>query len=454
MVSKTGRSASEIPLCGRRNKKGGDNKNMNKFQRSLATAFAAGALLVNTVLPVFAETTIVISGNGTDSNNTVEAGFTQTTSVVQSNEADVENRVDANASTGGNEANDNTGGEVSIDTGDADVEVNVSNTLNHNSAEVDCCPGGDVEVEISGNGSDSENTVELGMGSEVEVWQENEADVENDVDADAKTGYNEAKDNTGGSVSIDTGNASVTIGLSTGANWNSAKVGGSGGGLGSLSALILGNGTDSNNTIELGLGSLVLIAQANEADVENDVDAYAGTGENEAKDNTGGETSIDTGDATVDVTVDNMVNFNWADSDCGCLLEDLLLKIAGNGEDSQNDIKLGESGSLLEVFQGNCEEFEQGVGSQSGRHHNDCEVENDVDADAKTGHNSVEDSTGDPGGDPSIDTGDAESTVDLSTSGYSNVYGGTPDWELPDWSGFSFHFSFDLSDLLEWLGSQ
>jgi len=428
---------------------------MNKFQRSLATAIAAGALLVNTVLPVFAETTIIISGNGTDSENGVEASFSQSTTVVQSNDAKVENKVNATASTGANEAKDNTGGDVSIDTGDADVTVDVANTLNKNAAEVDCCPGGDVEVEISGNGSDTKNGVELGMESVVELYQNNEADVDNDVEAFAGTGKNEAKDNTGGSVSIDTGEASVTVNLSTGANWNSAKVGGgSGSGLGSLSALILGNGTDSENSILLGLGSGVLIAQANEADVDNDVEAFAGTGANEAKDNTGGESSIDTGDATVDVTVDNMVNFNWADSDCGCLLEDLLLKIAGNGEDSKNEIKLGESGSLLEVFQGNCEELSGEVSSQHRRHGNDCEVENEVWADAKTGKNEVGDNTGDPGGDPSVDTGNAETTVDLETSGYSNVYGSTPDWEFPDLSGFSFHFSFDLSDLLDWLSSQ
>jgi len=426
---------------------------MNKFQRSLATALAAGALLVNTVLPVFAETTIVVSGNGEDSDNTVEASFSQSTVVVQSNDAEVENKVSATATTGGNSAEGNTGGDVSIDTGDADVTVNASNVLNQNAAEVDCCPGGDVEVEISGNGSDTNNTVELGMESGVEIYQENEADVDNEVEAFAGTGKNEAKDNTGGSVSIETGNASVTIGLSTAANWNSAKVGGgSGSGLGSLSALILGNGEDSDNTIELGLGSGVLIAQANEAEVDNEVWAFAGTGANSAEDNTGGETSIDTGNATVDVTVDNMVNFNWAASDCGCLLSDLLLKIAGNGEDSTNTIKLGESGSLLEVFQGNCEELSEGL-TQGGRHGDDCEVENEVWADAKTGKNEADDNTGDPGGDPSIETGDADTEVDLSTSGYSNVYGATPDWEMPDWGGFSFHFSFDLSDLLELMGS-
>ena len=293
-----------------RRKKGGDNKNMNRFQRSLATALAAGALLVNTVLPVFATTTIVVSGNGEDSDNTVEASFSQSTTVVQSNEAEVENKVSATATTGANEAKDNTGGDVSIETGDAEVKVDVANTLNQNSAEVECCPGGDVEVEISGNGSDTKNTVELGMKSGVEVFQGNLADVDNEVEAFAGTGKNEAKDNTGGSVSIETGDASVTIGLSTSANWNSAKVGGSGGGLGSLSALIVGNGTDSDNSILLGLGSGVLIEQFNEAEVENLVSAFAGTGANEAEDNTGGESSIEPGNATVDVSGDNAFNFN------------------------------------------------------------------------------------------------------------------------------------------------
>lgn len=439
-------------LIGGRIAKGGDNKNMNKFQRSLATAIAAGAILVNTVLPVFATTSIVVSGNGSDSTNEVEAEFTNTTTVVQSNTADVENKVNATATTGGNEAEDNTGGDVSIETGDADVTVDVANTLNQNSAEVNCCPGGDVDVQISGNGSGSENNVDLDMAGKVEIFQENKADVENHIDAFAGTGKNEAKDNTGGSVSIETGDASVTVGVSTAANWNSAKVGGSGGGLGTLSALILGNGSDSDNEIELELGSGVLIVQGNEADVENDVWAFAGTGKNEAKDNTGGDASIETGDATVDVTVDNEVNFNWAASDCGCLLNDLLLKIAGNGSDSENKIELEESGSTLEVFQDNCgddHQWDEEIESLHRRH--DCEVENEVWADAKTGKNELEDSTGQPGGDPSIETGDAETTVDLSTSGFSNVYGATPDWEWPDWGGLSFHFSFDLGDLLDWL---
>jgi hypothetical protein len=419
---------------------------MTNFKRSLATAFAAGALLVNTVLPVFAETSIVISGNGTDTENTATVGFSQTTQVVQENNADVFNKVEADADTGDNKAEDNTGGDVSIETGDADVTVKAETSVNTNSAEVGCCPGGDVEVKISGNGSGSNNDAALSLGSSVQLTQGNFADVTNLVEADADTGDNKAEDNTGGDVSIDTGNASTSVTLKTSGNSNSALVGGSGGGLGSVSAIISGNGEDSDNDIILGLGSTVFFVQENFADIFNKVDADADTGENKAEDNTGGEASIETGDAEVDVTIDNMVNFNWAAGDCGCLLEDLLVKIAGNGEDTKNKVQASFS-NLLGVIQGNCGEIAQTEGGGEGK---DCELDALVWADADTGDNKVEDSTGDPGGDPMIDTGDADATVEIENSGNRNVYGEAPDWELPEFD-FNLNISFDLSDLLEWL---
>ena len=175
--------------------------------------------------------------------------------------------------------------------------------------------------------------------------------------------------------------------------------------------------------------------QDNYAAVNNRVDADAETGENKANDNTGGEVSIETGDADVTVGVDNSVNFNWADADCGCLLEDVLVKIADNGSDTQNDITAG-LGQGLTVFQGNV--------AGSG-------LENFIDADADTGDNKAKDNTGDPGSDPSVETGDATTEVMLENSGNSNVYGGTPDWDFPE-LGFDFNFSFDLSDLLGWMG--
>ena len=413
---------------------------MNKFQKALASALATGALLVNTVLPVFATTTIELSGNGTNSDNTANVSFTQSTTVVQSNVADVTNDVYADADTGNNNAKDNTGGDVSIETGDADVDVSVENTLNQNSAQVDCCVGGDTEILISGNGSDTDNDANVTLGNSTSVFQYNYADVDNKVDAYADSGDNDAKDNTGGEVSIETGDAHVGVTLATTANSNSAVIGGSGSQGGSLSVKILGNGTNSDNTINLALADILAIVQSNVADVLNDVYADADTGNNNAKDNTGGEVSIETGDADVDVSIDNEVNFNWADADCGCLLEDLLVKIADNGSDTDNDIT-ASLGSLLAVDQFNC-------GEQHGE--NGCGLENLVDAYADSGDNDAKDNVGDPGDDPSIVTGDAENDVEIENSGNSNVYGASPEWDFPDWD-FNFNFSFDLSDLLDWL---
>src|SRR3990167_2963478 len=388
---------------------------MTNLQKKIATITATAALLVNTALPVLAGTTIEISGNGTYSDNDATVSLGQSTTVVQSNFSDVYNRVDADADTGDNDANDNTGGEVSVETGDASVDVRVSNALNS-------------------------NTAGLKMGSSTELYQENVADVTNKVYADADTGGNDAEDNTGGSVSVETGNASVKVDLATTANSNSAKVGGEGEG-GSLSAWITGNGTYSDNDIDLELGSLVLLAQSNFADVYNKVDADADTGDNDADDNTGGDVSVETGDAEVDVEVDNLVNFNWADLECGCLLDDLWVKIGGNGSDSDNTIG-AELGQETLAFQGNC--AEDGPEGLTDNHKEDCELENKLELDADSGKNDAEDNTGEPDGDPGIVTGDADASADIENSGNVNVLGDAS-FDLPE---FDFDFDFGLNWLL------
>lgn len=420
---------------------------MNKLSRQIISVLASGAVMLSMVTPAFADMTLEISGNGTDSKNDVKVETSQSTTVVQSNVADVYNNIDADADTGDNEAEKNTGGDVSIDTGDATTDVKVENTLNSNTASVDCCGTGDVDVLISGNGADSDNKVELkDKGSGVTVFQENEAGVKNIVDADSDTGDNEAEKNTGGDVSIKTGDATTSVSVSTTANANWALVGGGSGSTPTLSLRILGNGVDSKNDIKVKLDGGVLLAQANVADVFNKIDADADTGDNKAEENTGGAVSIDTGDADTTVEVDNMVNFNWADVDCGCLF-DVLAKIAGNGEDSDNKIE-AKLGGGLEVFQGNCAEDLPG---ELGGGKEECELDNFIDADSDSGDNEAEKNTGDPGDDPSIETGDAETTVEVSNTGNSNVFG---DETPSDWPQFEFNFNVSLSwaQLLALLG--
>lgn len=291
---------------------------MTNYKKQLLSVLASGAVMLNAVLPVYAGTVIELSGNGSNSNNTANVDLNTTTNVVQNNTANINNTVNADASTGNNDANDNTGGDVDVDTGDATVNVAVDNLVNSNSASVDCCPQGDTNILISGNGTHSDNDVKLDQDSTINVFQDNNAKIKNDVDADAKTGKNDANDNTGGSVLIDTGDAKTDVSVSTTANANWAQVGGDGQG-GQLSARIVGNGSNSDNLIDLYLDSAILVNQDNDADIYNDVDADAKTGKNDANDNTEGDgqgdPSIDTGDAKSKVDVNNSGDVNTYGAD-------------------------------------------------------------------------------------------------------------------------------------------
>ena len=296
---------------------------------------------------------------------------------------------------------------------------------------------------ITGNGTDSDNEVKLETTRETNVVQNNNADINNKVNVSANTGDNDADKNTGGDVTIATGDASVVIGVKNMANGNVASVGGNGGNGGSLSARILGNGTDSENEIELELGHALDVVQSNEAEIENEVDAWAGTGYNDADKNTGGEVSIETGDAGVLVGIDNMANFNVADVNCDCFIEDIMAKIADNGYDSENKLEADIADSLG-IFQDNCSGLPQ-AGDFGGYHHrgSDCEFDNEVDAAADTGYNDADKNTGESGSDPSIVTGDADATVLLETSGNVNTVGDShPDVDM---EGFDFEFSFDFN---------
>ncbi len=424
---------------------------MNKVQKRVVTGIASLALFFNAAMPALA-TTVEITGND-GVENTVLLNQNNTTGVVQTNNADIDNHVSVTASTGGNEAEHTTGGNVTIKTGDAETTTTVTNQANVNVATVEDCAtcGTGADVLISGNGDGSKNLVDLDINQKsgenaagTFVTQTNTADIYNDVDGSAKTGRNEAEHVTGGNVTIDTGDATSNVTVSTTANANVASVSGAGEGEegegGVLSARIVGNGSDSTNTIDLDVNRSILVDQDNNADVDNYVDATAKTGKNEAEHITGGTVEINTGDADVTLEVDNMVNFNSANVDCGCVVGEDLLKLSGNGDGTKNKI-LADLKDSSWVTQDN---------------HLD-DLDNWVDAAGKTGHNKVEESTGSVTGDPMIDTGDAMIDASVINAVNSNIKGTEEEganFELPDMSQFNFNFSFDLSDLLSWLASQ
>ena len=76
---------------------------MNDLKKKVASAIAAGTLLLNLATPAFATSlTLEISGNGSDSNNEVELEYEQEVTVNQTNLAEVQNTIKVEAETGGN----------------------------------------------------------------------------------------------------------------------------------------------------------------------------------------------------------------------------------------------------------------------------------------------------------------------------------------------------------------
>lgn len=429
------------------------------FRRKLTAAFAALTLVGNMVAPASlvmatdngGSTVIQITGNGAATSNEASVATTQSTVVSQKNDANVKNDINVSSNTGGNSTDKNTGGNSSIDTGNAKVVVDVENQVNSNVLDVENCDcDTDALVKIDGNGYGSENSAALELVNSTVVAQDNEADITNRVNADSSTGNNSGDKNTGGDVEISTGNAWTGVQVKNEANSNWAKVGGQGNGS-SVGILIAENGAETENAVELYLDRDMTLQQYNESDIANYIDAGADTGWNNADKNTGGEVSIDTGDAKTAVVADTAANFNWADVDCDCL-SDVVAKIAGNGWESENAIS-AELSDSRNIFQENaCGDYGfDYLFSSKWNYGHDC-VTNDFDAYSNTGENEAKKNTGEADSDPSIETGNSEVVASAKTSGNSNIFGGAPEADMPSFGGVSLNFTFNLTDLLSALG--
>lgn len=260
---------------------------------------------------------ITIKDNSAFTTNGVDASNTNTTALTQTNDANIRNNVDAYASTGHNDAGFNTGGDVTIRTGDADSTVSVSNLANANIARVGSTGTGVVggsSITISGNGAFSDNGVSFDRSSVVALTQDNDARIRNNVDADAKTGGNDAGFNTGGDVRIVTGDASTDVAVDNMVNFNAADVNSCGCALaGGTDLKIAGNGAYSFNGIDASDDHILAATEMNDAHLFNDVDGDAKTGWNSSEFGTvgtAGDPTIRTGDSSNTTDVSNSGNVN------------------------------------------------------------------------------------------------------------------------------------------------
>lgn len=380
------------------------------FKTRLTTAIATGAVLLNALAPIALAQEVIVTGNGASSNNTVNLTSNSTTQVAQTNNATVTNVVNSTSNTGGNNAGFNTGGDVVVHTGNATTNVSVDNAVNKNvaSLDCDCIAGGNTNVTIDGNGALSRNTANVTSNNTVYLGQSNVANVYNGVTANSNSGNNSAGFNTGGDVTVHTGSATTNVGVATAANANFASLGGGSATAGNGSSVVIsGNGAGpvglSSNTVNLTQNSALVLGQSNNANVTNAITANSNTGSNTAGFNTGGDVVVHTSDATTNVGVDNLVNFNAANVDCDCILGGFgLLKIAGNGALSANAINATDNSSTY---------FGQG---------NLAALYNAVNDNSNSGSNDVSFNTTKPLGDPTVWTGNSTSNAGVSNAANAN----------------------------------
>ncbi len=399
---------------------------MTNLKLRIATAIATGTVLVGSVAPAFAASTIEISGNGRDSVNEAAVATHNSTTVTQTNVANINNNTTVNSDTGHNKANDNIGGDVNVKSGAATTDVTVNNNANSNVANVANCGScnGSTDVLISGNGRNSENTVGLQQSNSTGVTQTNVANVNNNTTVNSNTGHNKANDNLGdGDVRVESGMVDTSVTLGTAVNSNVANVGGgSAGANNGVSAQILGNGRGSVNSIALALRNSAEVAQTNVANVNNNTNVNSDTGFNRANDNLGGEVYVKSGKANTDVNVDTMANFNAASLDACCNMA-LTAKIAHNLRDSENTI-----GATLCNDAGT---FQTSV----------LNANNNTNVNKETGHNKANDNGGSDLSDPHVTSGDASTDVNVGTSGNTNTVG--TGLTLPMPGNNQVHFDFN-----------
>lgn len=157
----------------------------------------------------------------------------------------------------------------------------------------------------SHTGYESENDASVESENKVELDNDNDADIWNMINGMAKSGYNEAEENTGNG-SVESGDAKGTVKITNTANNNVSDID-------SCCSAALPNvtndttGAESENHAWVEMENKVEIDNDNDADVHNSVCVTADSGHNEASMNTGSG-SVEAGDAVLDLSITNTLN--------------------------------------------------------------------------------------------------------------------------------------------------
>lgn len=402
-------------------------------KKTIASAIATGALLINSVSPALAATTIDITGSGSSSFNNATITHDQSITVAQDNNTNITNNVIVTARTGQNNISGNDRSNAVVVTGDALSRVDLSNSANLNMANVaDQSIMGNSRANINNNEFGSVNTASFQMNDLSSLMQNNVSDLNNIVSIDQNTGFNEVSGNqnsleSGNMATIITGSSVADMTARNAANGNAASMERLTGG--SLTANMSGNDSSSMNSFDVFHDQNVDLFQDNIASIMNLFDAVQNTGSNMIVGNDARSIKIDTGKAQSQMEIENESGFNTAmiGND---MLNTVMSTIAGNEFESASNVSESLNRNLSVM---------QGTGSLAS-------LTNLLSMTPDTGSNIV---AGNSSNDNVVVfTGLVSTDTSIKNTGSANTLG--PSITLPN--GTSLDFSFNLNDLFDLLG--
>ena len=403
---------------------------------------------------ITAEENSTNENTGPLSENETEINVGETFEVDNYNEVVITNNINLNANTGGNETSYN-GGTGQSDEGSVQAESTVANVANLNitgtswwvvivnkfgswNGTIEGTPQGSqmqnneeaiiltpqnsgIQLTNSSTGPLSDNSIAANVNYSTDIENVNSAKIVNDFTIDAITGENKASINTGHGY-IDTGdvraatntvnfaNSNISVGnflvsvVNVFGNWTGNLIfpdsvlegdsmsaqGNSGSNEDSLSSSNDTTGYNSENNSSNETNNSTNIENNNTADVDNNVSASSSTGLNSASYNTGSGV-VATGEASTDLSISNEVNTN-------------AIEVNNSGGGVSGDASNGTTGA----------NSENGASNETGNNttiinNNDIVADSDIDVSTSTGNNTADYNTGSG----TIDTGDAETIVDL-----------------------------------------
>lgn len=379
------------------------------------------------------ESQTVVEEESVVATDSASVSETEGESTSQENEAKVANVLEQTTNTGGNSASKNVG-DSRVETGDANTSGTVITALNtnldgvaFNEYNLTGEQTGDLVLDFEENCLADETGVPVKKVEQSESFQTNEAELENTLVLASDSGDNQASFNTQGDSTVQTGDANVAATVLTFLNNNLA---------GNVTLAVV-------NIFGTLIGDIVFPQEAletqaepenreetsasfqnNEAVIENNLLLSANTGENEARLNTGGETTIETGEATAETQVVNVANNNLAGGSWWLVLINVagewVGKILGAPEGANFAAALGtefevdENGDLNVNF---GETNESTLGREVTQT-NEAQVVNNLQLSANTGHNETSKNTG---GNSTIKTGNARIVASLLNFVNNNI---------------------------------